>query len=139
MFLSFVDLHLFAILRTSLNFWGLSDSDRKSTVFFPSSAGKVWEVAIAWRFHTCKYHSFWLVAIANYKSYASIVSKLVVFPRRMAYCGLIIFHESRTTSMKALRWVAKQKCHLRKENYIHVCNFTDKQNKRPLYCGVKTL
>lgn len=106
---------------------------------FPSSAGKVREVAIAWRFRTWKYRSFWLVAIANYKSYASIVSKLVVFPKRMAYCGLIIFHESRTTSMKALRWVAKQKCHLRKENYIHVCNFNDKQNKRSLYCGVKTL
>lgn len=37
-FLSFVDLHLFEILRTSVkanrNLWSLSDSDRKSTVFF---------------------------------------------------------------------------------------------------------
>lgn len=133
-FLSFVDLHLFAIPRTSVkvnrNFWGLSDSDRKNISVFSSFAWKVREVAIAWRFHTCKYHSFWLVAIAKFQPYASIVLQLVVFPGRRANYGFIISRKQ-NRCMKALQWVAKQKCHLRKETIY--------MNKRSLFCGVKTL
>lgn len=121
-FLSFVDLHLFSILRTSVkanrNFWGLSDSDRKNISVFSSFAWKVREVAIAWRFHTCKYHSFWLVAIAKFQPYASIVLKLVVFPGRRANYGFIIsrkqnsVHESSSMSRET-------KMSLTEGNYIH--------------------
>lgn len=120
--LSFVDLHLFAIPRTSVkvnrNFWGLSDSDRKNISVFSSFAWEIREVAIAWMFHTCKYHSFWLVAIAKFQPYASIVLKLVVFPGRRANYGFIIsrkqnsVHESSSMSRE-------KKMSLTEGNYIH--------------------